>query len=108
MEEEEEDPANPSCSVCGNLKQVGNPEAIFEFPGYDPIGCSELELAGVNGDIPPDTCVVLPYLIGVCGCIDQQEEDPMEEEEEEDPANPSCSVCGNLKQVGNPEAIFEF
>ena len=57
------------CSVCGDGKQVGNPAAVFEFPGQPAVPCDVLEAAGEQGAIQLDQCAFLPGLISdVCGC----------------------------------------
>ena len=63
-------PATPpgGCSVCGNGLCVGNPEAIFAFPGFPSVPCGILEEAGYGGAVPLDNCGFLPSLLGVCEC----------------------------------------
>jgi len=56
------------CSVCGDGKSVGNPHAVFAFPDQPSVPCGTLELAGATGRIPASACDVLPNLISVCGC----------------------------------------
>jgi len=58
------------CSVCGDGKEVGEPDAIFEFPGQPVVSCGKLQDAGANGVIPTADCNFLPTLIGVCECTD--------------------------------------
>jgi len=60
----------PSCSVCGDRMEVGNPDAAVSFPGQSgQIPCGVLENLGVVGLIPPPQCEVLPQLIStVCEC----------------------------------------
>ncbi len=60
----------PSCSVCGDGMQVGNPNAAVTFPGQaGQISCDSLENMGTVGLIPPAQCAVLPQLIDtVCEC----------------------------------------
>ena len=59
---------NPACEVCGPGKEVKNPNAIFNWPGQEPVSCEKLQLAGQIGGLPADSCPLLPRLIGVCGC----------------------------------------
>lgn len=64
-------PAVPGggCSICGPCMCVGNPDAIFAFPGQPAFLCGELQDAGFDGFIPFDQCPFLPDLIGdLCGC----------------------------------------
>jgi hypothetical protein len=56
------------CSICGDGKSVTKPDAIFEFPGYSPAPCGELQTVGQNGGVPLENCPQLPLLIGVCAC----------------------------------------
>jgi len=57
------------CSVCGDGKCVGNPDAIFEFPGQPAVACKLLETAGLGGAINLGQCVFLPDLINdICEC----------------------------------------
>jgi hypothetical protein len=59
-----------SCSICGDGKEVGNPDAQVTFPGQNgQIPCKVLDQMGNVGLIPPAQCEVLPSLVGtVCGC----------------------------------------
>eukprot|EP00546_Thalassionema_frauenfeldii_P004036 CAMPEP_0178923818 /NCGR_PEP_ID=MMETSP0786-20121207/16971_1 /TAXON_ID=186022 /ORGANISM="Thalassionema frauenfeldii, Strain CCMP 1798" /LENGTH=616 /DNA_ID=CAMNT_0020598437 /DNA_START=130 /DNA_END=1980 /DNA_ORIENTATION=- len=61
------------CSVCGDGRAVGNPEAIFDFPGQPAVKCDLLQIAGVLGQIPLDQCQFLPPLLEICECTDCQE-----------------------------------
>jgi len=58
------------CSVCGEGKEVGNPDASVSLPGQaGQIPCGTLQNMGVVGLIPPPQCDVFPKLIGtVCEC----------------------------------------
>ena len=60
----------PSCSICGDGMEVGNPDAGVSFPGQPgQIPCGVLENMGVIGLIPPAQCDVLPQLVStVCEC----------------------------------------
>jgi hypothetical protein len=58
------------CSVCGDGKEVGKPEAIFAFPGQPAVPCADLQTAGESGLIPLDQCGFLPPLITACECKD--------------------------------------
>jgi hypothetical protein len=60
--------ASDGCSVCGDGLRVGNPNAIFAFPGNPPISCGLLEEAGFQGQISLDVCGWLPVVIGNCEC----------------------------------------
>jgi hypothetical protein len=61
---------NPTCSVCGEGKKVGNPDANVVFPGQSgQIPCRVLEQMGTVGLIPAAQCAVLPQLIStICEC----------------------------------------
>lgn len=60
----------PSCSVCGEGMEVGNPDASVSFPGQSGlIPCGILQNMGIVGLIPPPQCDVLPSLIStICEC----------------------------------------
>ncbi|KAK1737931.1 hypothetical protein QTG54_011225 [Skeletonema marinoi] len=60
----------PSCSVCGDGMEVGNPDASVSFPGQaGQIPCGVLQNMGLVGLIPPPQCAVLPQLIStICEC----------------------------------------
>lgn len=60
--------AQEGCSICGNDLEVGNPDAIFVFPGQPAVPCGLLQTAGETGLIPLDQCPFLPSLIGDCEC----------------------------------------
>jgi len=81
------------CSVCGEGKEVNNPDAIFAFPGEAPIKCGELEDKGEQGLLDDEFCSILPAVASiVCDC------QPVE----------GCSICGEGKEVNDPDAIFAF
>jgi len=56
------------CLVCGDGQVVGNPDAIFEFPGQPVLSCELLQEAGLNGLVPLEQCPFLPGLIVQCEC----------------------------------------
>mmetsp|Transcript_20440 Transcript_20440/g.30340 ORF Transcript_20440/g.30340 Transcript_20440/m.30340 type:complete len:182 (-) Transcript_20440:4257-4802(-) len=57
------------CSICGDGKCIGAPDAIFSFPGHPPVPCGTLETVGLTGSIPLSQCAFLPGLIvGLCEC----------------------------------------
>jgi hypothetical protein len=59
------------CSICGEGLCVGNPDAVFDFPGQQKVPCGELERAGFAGEIDLFYCSFIPILgkaIGACGC----------------------------------------
>eukprot|EP00546_Thalassionema_frauenfeldii_P012688 CAMPEP_0178912008 /NCGR_PEP_ID=MMETSP0786-20121207/10018_1 /TAXON_ID=186022 /ORGANISM="Thalassionema frauenfeldii, Strain CCMP 1798" /LENGTH=609 /DNA_ID=CAMNT_0020584531 /DNA_START=108 /DNA_END=1937 /DNA_ORIENTATION=- len=104
------------CSVCGEGKCVSNFEAEIVFPGVDQAyPCGVLEIAGLQGLIPLDTCTAIPSLIGACECVQQ----PLASSIQPSPApvgsiacpvvpDNGCSVCGEGKCITNPDAIFEW
>lgn len=63
-------PKSPTgCSVCGDGKCVGNPDAIFSFTDTPDVSCGVLEEAGLSGRIPLDRCPLLLGLIEtLCDC----------------------------------------
>ena len=65
-------PLGQGCSVCGDGQKVGNPDAIFSFPGRYPdaaVTCGDLEKIGRIGQIPLDQCGFLPPIIAeICKC----------------------------------------
>eukprot|EP00545_Synedropsis_sp_CCMP1620_P011288 CAMPEP_0119029398 /NCGR_PEP_ID=MMETSP1176-20130426/40495_1 /TAXON_ID=265551 /ORGANISM="Synedropsis recta cf, Strain CCMP1620" /LENGTH=680 /DNA_ID=CAMNT_0006985737 /DNA_START=20 /DNA_END=2062 /DNA_ORIENTATION=+ len=89
-----------SCSICGEGKKVGDPDAIFSFPGQPDIPCGILEKAGEDGLIPLVHCPFLASLVGVCECADAPSSAPVA---------PTfiCSVCGTGKEVGAPETFVD-
>jgi len=70
--------SNASCSVCGDGKEVGKPDAIFECCGIEPKSCGDLQTQGKDGAISPESCGVLPTLINVCECIAIPTESPVQ------------------------------
>eukprot|EP01084_Bolivina_argentea_P034647 64142_1 len=61
--------SHPPCPVCGDGQCVYAHDAIFEFPGQAPAPCPALQQAGINGEIGPEECGFLPYVIGdICEC----------------------------------------
>jgi len=83
-----------ACSICGERKEVTNPNGIFYFPGQPSTTCRQLEENGKSGAI--DDCQFLPTLVNsLCDC------QPIVPQEQ-------CSVCGDGKRVTNPEGIFAF
>ncbi|KAI2509737.1 hypothetical protein MHU86_4719 [Fragilaria crotonensis] len=109
-------PTTPGqCSICGGGKSVTAPDAIFEFPGFDPIACGRLQTAGRNGEIPLDGCAALPPLIDVCACAPDSGTSPTRApmgtaSPALKPTTPGqgCSICGDGKSVTAPDAIFAF
>jgi len=60
-----------TCSVCGDGKEVGDPDGVFEFPGQPAINCGILEAAGESGLIPEAECLLIPpFIQDVCDCLD--------------------------------------
>ncbi|KAI2511940.1 hypothetical protein MHU86_2456 [Fragilaria crotonensis] len=104
------------CSVCGDGKSVTAPDAIFEFPTFDPVACGELQTAGRNGEIPLDGCAALPPFIDVCACAPDSGPSPTgapmgtAKPTTLKPTTPGqgCSICGDGKSVTAPDAIFAF
>jgi hypothetical protein len=63
-------PAVPTqgCSICGSGKCVSL-DATFTFPGQPAVPCAALQQTGLNGEISPGDCALLPDLVkDVCGC----------------------------------------
>jgi hypothetical protein len=56
------------CYVCGSNLCVGDPDAIFAFPGQPRVPCGVLEEAGFDGLIPLDQCQLLSTLVDICKC----------------------------------------
>lgn len=58
------------CSVCGAGHRIGNPDAIFSFPGVSSnLTCGSLEKAGEDGLISVLDCLYLPsLLVDECQC----------------------------------------
>jgi len=86
------------CHVCGSTnREVGAPDAVFEYPGQPAVQCQVLVDAGLQGWIPPDACPSLPSLIDdICDCKESMATDI---------DNCSCSVCGIGQEVTNGDAI---
>jgi len=58
------------CNVCGDGKEVGDPDAVFEFPGQPTVPCGLLESDGQTGMIPAEFCGFLPDLVDAqCDCV---------------------------------------
>jgi len=57
-----------NCSICGDGKIVGKPNAIFVFPGRPDILCGLMQEAGISGELPYDHCSYLRHFIRVCEC----------------------------------------
>jgi len=68
--------AKAQCSVCGPNKEVGDPDAVFEFPGQPAVSCFILQQAGAQGLIPIGQCGFLPNLLEVCDCQGSEEPVP--------------------------------
>lgn len=105
---------NPPCVICGVGFVVGNPNAEFSFPGQPSVMCGSLEDAGLNGQIPADSCQFLPDLVfATCECMAVTL--PPSLAPILPPAfsnSPSmfflCDVCGPDMEVANPDGLFEF
>ncbi|KAI2507625.1 hypothetical protein MHU86_6812 [Fragilaria crotonensis] len=105
------------CSICGDGKVVSAPDAVFAFPGFDPVPCGVLQQAGLVGQVPLEICPVLPNMIGVCLCVDGTlppgtgggSSPPVAAPTTGGASNAQgCSVCGDGKVVSAPDAIFAF
>jgi hypothetical protein len=117
------------CSVCSPDNCVGNPDAIFAFPGQPEVPCGILQDAGYRGNIPLDQCTLLPLLLEICECApsDAASASPTAVASTQPSITPSvgtvapvatsvcpktpiggCSVCGPDSCIGNPDAIFAF
>mmetsp|Transcript_4028 Transcript_4028/g.6188 ORF Transcript_4028/g.6188 Transcript_4028/m.6188 type:complete len:243 (+) Transcript_4028:34-762(+) len=75
--------ANGKCSICGEGKEVGNLDGVFEFPDQPQVPCDLLQEAGIQGAIPEAQCDFLPPLLSVCECqpIDQSIDQSSQEAE---------------------------
>mmetsp|Transcript_6515 Transcript_6515/g.10353 ORF Transcript_6515/g.10353 Transcript_6515/m.10353 type:complete len:446 (-) Transcript_6515:57-1394(-) len=51
------------CSICGEGKTVGNPNAMFVYPGLPDAPCGQLDFAGKSGLIPMDFCSLIQMMI---------------------------------------------
>jgi len=98
-------PSVPSsgCSICGPGFCVGNPDAVFSFPGQPSVPCGTLEEAGIDGTIPLGECGFLPGLTNsVCECTAGNPFSCPDVPED------GCSICGDDMCITNPDAIFTF
>lgn len=123
-----------TCSVCGLGNKVGNPNAIFRFPGQPPITCGILELLGETGFLQQQCSFITTFIQADCDC--QSEDDinnngndnegvlldrgnetvvnptpapaPIIAANPSTPLEDSCSVCGAGNKVGSPNSLFEF
>jgi len=101
--------ADVGCSVCGDGKEVTNPEAIFSFPGQPAISCGDLQDDGENGDISDSQCGIYPTLITpLCDCQPIAPKPPSPTTAIQPTSDDGCSICGDGKEVTNPEAVFSF
>jgi hypothetical protein len=125
------------CLVCGDGNVITAPDAIFRFPSQPTVPCDILQLAGLTGEIPLETCPFLPSLIGVCECMEGNlpaapTDAPVPAPTDAptpapvppptpapvgggggstacpDVPSSGCSVCGTGECVTIPEAIFTF
>ena len=115
--------AGTPCSVCGDGRVVGNPDALFESQGQSSMLCGTLQDGGNAGQISAENCDFLPDLISdVCSCTTATKgpgstapASPQAQVSSSTPPSPpvpavdgTCSVCGDGLAVGIPDAIFEF
>jgi hypothetical protein len=61
---------NPPCEICGEGLVVTLVDVIVTIPGSSITPtCSQLEQAGLNGQVPTDQCPLVPLLVSsLCGC----------------------------------------
>ena len=61
-----------SCSVCGDGKEVANPDALIQMPHMSEAAtCGLVQDAGYGNIIPINECALLPiYIQYFCGCVD--------------------------------------
>eukprot|EP00547_Thalassionema_nitzschioides_P014247 CAMPEP_0194232680 /NCGR_PEP_ID=MMETSP0158-20130606/961_1 /TAXON_ID=33649 /ORGANISM="Thalassionema nitzschioides, Strain L26-B" /LENGTH=274 /DNA_ID=CAMNT_0038965477 /DNA_START=36 /DNA_END=860 /DNA_ORIENTATION=+ len=85
--------AQPGCTLCVSGDPVGNPDALYSIPGIGPLPCGQLEAFMFSGQLQPcEPVQQLPRLQTTCEC----------------PVSDGCSICGDGKEVGAPDAIFVF
>jgi len=101
---------NSQCSICGEGKQVGNPDGQVTLPGNPPVSCSRLQQLGKDGGLPSDLCAQLLLFLGACDCIDAgpPTEAPVLIATAAPVLPTGCSICGDGKKVTKPDATFEF
>ena len=57
------------CNICGGLKSVTDPDAVWNYTSDVSLSCGDLELDGAQGLVSQDYCPFLPSVLSdVCGC----------------------------------------
>jgi hypothetical protein len=72
-----------ACSACGERREVGNPDAMFQYSSFPESSCETYEDAGYQSAFSPQQCEEIISLISEV-----------------------CRVCGDGKRVGNPDATW--
>eukprot|EP00547_Thalassionema_nitzschioides_P008145 CAMPEP_0194227528 /NCGR_PEP_ID=MMETSP0156-20130528/42904_1 /TAXON_ID=33649 /ORGANISM="Thalassionema nitzschioides, Strain L26-B" /LENGTH=668 /DNA_ID=CAMNT_0038960015 /DNA_START=96 /DNA_END=2102 /DNA_ORIENTATION=+ len=95
-----------SCSACGPGRHVTEFDSTIQFPDMPVYTCGYLEFAGAAGILTEDECLIIPTAIDeACGCAD---DDYNDDDDDDYPSTEHCSVCGEGREVTNPDAIFDF
>jgi hypothetical protein len=69
------------------------------------ISCKDLEVAGTDGSIPPDTCLTVQELAAVPCCGTKEE---ASEPEESDVPEDICSPCGPDKEMTKMDGVVSI
>jgi hypothetical protein len=93
------------CEICGAGLVITNYDTQVNIPGQANMPtCSELQTAGLEGQIPDGQCTIVPsFVFDPCGCVvagDAPTEAPLGPQTEL-PAdvNPPCDICGEGLKV---------
>jgi hypothetical protein len=94
------------CYVCGSeTKGITWQDKTVDITGKI-VTCEELELMGLNGEIPSEQCPFVPIFASLrCGC------DDIVSDATPSPSTNSgliCYICGEGKKVGYPEFVLEL
>ena len=99
------------CSVCGEGKEVKNPDSIYNIPGQQAVSCRILEDMGKEGTLEEECSLLLESIETICDC------QPITTSRTTNVptamiattiATTPCSVCGDGKEVNDLNAIFSF
>lgn len=110
-------PTNEPCSVCGKDKVVNDPDSIFSFPEREDETCGDLEARGLAGMIAATECTFLaPVIEDICACASLPTSSPSAvptglptatPSQSFIPTTKSCSVCGEGRQVGDRDVLWD-
>lgn len=94
-------PTTYQCSICGEGRMIGLPQAEVVLPNTQRMSCAGLEQRSQLGIIQEPQCIqIQPFVRESCGCIDVAALEPTEA-----PTAFECNICGDSMRVTKSEGV---